>query len=116
MRDLSTQELIDLQKWWLGELSQITRKLMEQEEKRQNKSNAKREKALEDFRKREDILDAYGFGCITEKQKDRLMDLWDEREKQSEPDKLYQDRIGLVSEFYELAKEIIRRNGGEVHT
>ena len=32
MRDLSTQELIDLQKWWLGELSQITRKLMDQEE------------------------------------------------------------------------------------
>ena len=114
MRDLSTQELIDLQKWWLGELSQITRKLMEQEEKRQNKSNAKRERALEDFRKREDILDAYGFGCITEKQKDRLMDLWDEREKQSIPDKVYQDRIGLVSEFYELAKDIIRNNGGEV--
>jgi len=114
MRDLSKQELIDLQKWWLGELSQITRKLMEQEEKRQNKSNAKRERALEDFRKREDILDAYGFGCITEKQKDRLMDLWDEREKQSIPDKVYQDRIGLVSEFYELAKDIIRNNGGEV--
>ena len=116
MRSMSTAELIELQKWWLGELSQITRKLMDQEEKRQNKSNAKRDKALEDFRKRDDILDAYGFGCITEKQKDRLMDLWDEREKQSIPDQVYQDRIGLITEFYELAKGIIRDNGGEVYS
>ena len=110
----STQEVIDLQKWWLGELSKITGKLMEQEEKRQGRSNAKADKALEDFRNRDDILDAYGFGCITEKQKDRLMDLWDKREQEAEPDRVYQLRIGLLQEFYQLAKDIIRNNGGEV--
>ena len=44
------------------------------------------------------------------------MDLWDEREKQSIPDQVYQDRIGLITEFYELAKGIIRDNGGEVYS
>ena len=113
---MSTAEVIELQKWWLGELAKITRKLMDQEEKRQSKSNTKRDKALEDYRNKNEILDAYGMGCITEKQMDRLMDMWDEREQQTAPDKAYQDRITLVSEFYEMAKEIIRNNGGEVHT
>lgn len=112
----STQEVIDLQKWWMGELKKITGKLMEQEEKRQGRSNAKADKALEDFRSKDDILDAYGFGCITEKQKDRLMDLWDRREREAEPDRTYQMRIELLQEFYQLAKDIIRNNGGEVIT
>ena len=33
MKSLSTQEVIDLQKWWMEELKQITRKLMDKEEK-----------------------------------------------------------------------------------
>jgi len=113
MKDMSSQEVIDLQKWWLGELQIITKKLMDQEEKRQAKSNAKRDKALEDYRNKDDILDAYGLGCITERQKDRLMDLWDQREQAAMPDKVYQNRIGLVQEYYQLAKDIIRNNGGE---
>ena len=112
----STQEVIDLQKWWMGELKQITGKLMAQEEKRQGKANAKRDAALADFRNKDEILDAYGFGCITEKQKDKLMDLWDQREAQSCPDRVYEMRIGLLREFYDLAKGIVRDNGGEVQT
>lgn len=115
MKSLSTQEVIDLQKWWMEELKQITRKLMDKEEKRQGKSSAKLDKALEDFRSKDDILDAYGFGCITEKKKDRLMDLWDKREGNAMPDKTYQNRLALVQEYYQMAKEIIRNNGGEAY-
>ena len=113
---MNRDDEIRLREWWMGELKKITGKLMEQEEKRQGRSSAKADKALADFRNRDEILDAYGFGCITEKQKDRLMDLWDRRERETEPDRTYQLRIGLLQEFYQLAKDIIRNNGGEVST
>ena len=102
------QEVIALQTWWMGEIKAITKKVMAQEEKRQDRSRLKAEELLADYRSKGEILDAYGFGYITEKQKDRLMDLWDRREESTRPDRLSERKLTLLSELFEDAKRIIR--------
>lgn len=54
---------------------------------------------LADFSSREDIRDSFGWGMISEAEMDRLMHLWDLREK-SNSKTVYEDR---VTEMLELA-------------
>ena len=103
----STQDVIALQTWWLGELKKLTAKVMQEEDKRQLKVRSKTDALLADFQSKGEILDAYGFGCITEKQKDRLMDLWDKREDASFPARMYGMKLDLLQEMYETAKGVI---------
>ena len=105
---LNKKETIALQKWWLGELQKITQKTMNEEDRRQERAKAKNEDKLADYNSRDEIRDAYGYGFITEKQMDKLLDMWDERENGAQPDSLYQRKITLLSEFYQLAKQVIQ--------
>jgi len=52
-------------------------------------------KDLELYEKRQDIIEAYGFDCITMEESDRLEALWDEREaiRNRVEDGLYQDDV-----------------------
>jgi len=52
-------------------------------------------KVLEDYYRFEDIQEAYGCGCITESERDRLEELWEEREaiKSKTVDGIYQDEV-----------------------
>ena len=102
------QEVIALQTWWMGEIKAITKKVMAQEEKRQDRNRQKTDELLADYQSKDEILDAYGFGCITERQKDKLMDLWDQREEKTRPDSLSERKLKLLSELYEDAKKVIR--------
>ena len=104
----SKQEVIALQTWWLGEVKKITGKVIREEDGRQERAKAKSEDMLADYRSQGEILDAYGMGCITARQKDRLMDLWEKREAAAEPGRLYKMKIQLLTEMYETAKQIIK--------
>ena len=68
--------------------------------------HAPRFKKLEEYDRREDILEAYGVGYITQSQADRLEDLWDEREKLKEmsTDGVYSD---LVTECLRQAGQFV---------
>ena len=101
------KNVIDLQTWWLGELKAITEKLIHGEEKRQERAKKKTFAVLEEYRTKDDILDAYGFGCITEARKDKLMDMWDRREKELYDSPMYKAKRDLVSDFYRAAREIV---------
>lgn len=48
---------------------------------------------LKDYDRKIDILDAYGYGCITEREKDRLEELWDLREQSGRKSTVYTDRV-----------------------
>ena len=52
-------------------------------------------KDLELYEKRQDIIEAYGFDCITMEESDRLEALWDEREaiRNRVEDGFYQDDV-----------------------
>lgn len=50
-------------------------------------------KDLEDYRGEDDIRDAYGWEFISEKEMDRLIDLWRKREKYVNESGKYQDRV-----------------------
>jgi hypothetical protein len=52
-------------------------------------------KDLELYEKRQDIIEAYGFDCITMEESDRLEALWDEREaiRNRVEDGVYQDDV-----------------------
>lgn len=104
----SKQEVIALQTWWLGEVKKITERVIKEEDSRQDRAKAKSEDLLADYRSQGEILDAYGMGCITARQKDRLMDLWEKREQAAEPTRMYQLKIKLLTEMYETAKRIIK--------
>ena len=101
------KNVIELQTWWLGELKTITERLIREEEKRQERVKKKTFAALLEYRTKDDILDAYGFGCITEARKDKLMDMWDRREKELYDSPMYQAKRDLVSDFYRAAREIV---------
>ena len=102
------KETIQLQTWWLGELKKITQRIMNEEDRRADKAKAKNEDKLADYNSRDEIREAYGYGFITEKQMDKLLDLWDERENGAQPNSLYQRKITMLSEFYQDAKRIIQ--------
>ena len=101
------KNVIELQTWWLGELKTITERLIREEEKRQERVKKKTFAVLEEYRTKDDILDAYGFGCITEARKDKLMDMWDRREKELYDSPMYQAKRDLVSDLYRTAREIV---------
>ena len=102
---------IQLQRWWQEQIRELTRKVMTQEDKRQQKAKAKAEAALSDYNSRDEIIDAYGFDLITEKQKDKLLDMWDQVNTGND---MYQAKIDLLQEFYTESIEVMRDLGQEV--
>lgn len=53
-------------------------------------------KALEEYDRKQDIIDAYGWNMITENKCDKLLELWDEREelkKKQTEDGFYSDEV-----------------------
>ena len=68
--------------------------------------NSPRFRKIAEYDRREDILEAYGCGIITESEADRLEDLWDEREhlKEMSVDGVYSD---MVTECIEQAKNFV---------
>lgn len=104
---------IKLQKWWMEELRSITRKVMAQEDKRQARIKKKSMDMLGSYEieKVEDIDELYGYGVITEKKRDKLIDLW---EKGLETDEMYEAKIQLLQDAYSEAQEIMRSLGQEV--
>ena len=92
-------EKIRLQKWWQEQLRELPRKVMAQEEKRQQ---AAKKKAMDMFgdlaiERREDIDDLYGYGTITEKKRDKLINLWEQGQKH---DGFYDEKIRLLQDAY----------------
>lgn len=110
---MTDNQKIELQRWWMGQLRDITFKVMEKERKRQEKAKKKRASILADLEieKRSDIDDLYAFDAITSKQRDRLVDLF---EKAEEPDSMYQAKVDLLQDAYEEAQMIMRDLGQEV--
>jgi len=100
-------DIIALQSWWMGQLRDLTEQVTRTEEKRQAKADRRTDMLLADYRKPDDIREAYGYGSITEKQMDKLLDLWEAREKTREPSTLYRMKLDLLSELYQEAKRIL---------
>ena len=48
---------------------------------------------LADYANKNEIQDYYGYGDITEHERDRLMNLWDMREQHAKNGNKYQDRV-----------------------
>ena len=71
--------------------------------------NGPRYKCLEDYQRRDDIIEAYGWDCITESECDRLQALWDEREelKNKTENGIYTDQVTrALSEAYAWLEEL----------
>lgn len=103
---LSDQEVIDLQKWWKKEISKITQKLIDEEDRRQERTKKKNEQLLGEYQTETDVMEAYGYGMISEKKKDRLLDLIQEGQA-AEPGRMYKAKIELLTEAYGNAVAII---------
>lgn len=96
---------IKLQQWWMNELQKLTDKCLRQEQTRQEKVRQKNETALSDYRSKGEILDAYGCGIITERKKDKLLDLWEETNETT--NELHERKINLLWELYNDAKRVL---------
>lgn len=104
---MTDRDMIALQSWWMGQLSAITEKVMADEEKRQKRARASSEKKMGEYRTFNDIQDAYGCGVISEKKRDKLYDLLENMNP--EPDRLYEEKLALLSELYQTAKDVKNR-------
>ena len=100
-------EKIMLQKWWQEQLRELTRKVMAQEEKRQQAAKKKAMAMFGDLaiERREDIDDLYGYGTITEKKRDKLIDLWEQGEQN---DWFYDEKINLLQDAYTESMNVVR--------
>jgi hypothetical protein len=85
---------------------------MKEEEKRQENAKKKCFHLLGEYSSIDDINEAYGVGNITEKQRDRLVDLWERANDGGDP--LYEAKITLLQEAYEEAQRIMQELGQEV--
>ena len=110
---MTDAQKIKLQRWWMEQLREITRKTMQADDKRQKKARDKAAVMIGDLgiERREDIDELYAYGSITARQRDKLIDLF---EKVEEPDELYQAKIDLLQDAYSEAKSILRDLGQEV--
>ena len=109
---MTSKEIFDLQTWWIGELEKIREQVISQDEKRKSKSNTKADRELEEYTSPNEILDAYGFGCITQRRYDYLMKLWEEREKSQYPDVMVEYKLDLIKELLQMAHDVARQHGG----
>ena len=110
---MTDKQKIQVQRWWMDQLRDITRKVMAQEEKRIARVKKKNADMIGDLgiERREDIDDLYGYGAITEKKRDKLIDIWEQGQN---PDELYQAKIDLLQDAYTEAKHIMQDLGQEV--
>jgi hypothetical protein len=99
-------EKILLQQWWQGEIRELTRKVMAQEEKRQEKAKKKAATMLGSFdiERREDIDDLYGYGVITESKRNKLIDIL---EKGQQPDEFYRRKIDFLQDVYTESVQLV---------
>jgi hypothetical protein len=102
---MSDKEKIKLQQWWMKQLRELSRKVIEEEEKRQAKASSKAEKILADFSSRDDIIEAYGIGSISERTMEHLLDMWDEVNQGGS--EMYEAKIALLQEAYEEANRVL---------
>lgn len=98
---------IEMRRWFIKELQELTHKIMKEEEKRQERERKQAEKRLGEYRTYNDLQDAYGCGVITEKQFDRLATLL-ERSRPVES-RLYKAKRELLEELYTEQKEILAK-------
>lgn len=110
---MTDAQKIKLQRWWMAELQIITRKVMKEEEARQAKARARMLTAFGnlDIERKEDIDDLYAYGVITERKRDKLLDML---EQGQQPGELYQAKIDLLQDAYREAKTIMQDLGQEV--
>lgn len=104
---MNDRDLIDLQKWWMNELKLLTQKVMNAEDKRQAKVRNKKADILADadVERKEDIDDLYAYGVITAKKREKLLNIFEEIET---PGRLYREKLDMLQDMYQIAKEIIR--------
>lgn len=96
---MTNVEKIRLQKWWHGEIRELTRKEMAKEEKRQEKERKKISAVFGDLaiERRDDIDDLYAYGTISERKRDKLIDMW---ENSQGHDGFYEEKIALLQDVY----------------
>jgi hypothetical protein len=110
---MTDAQKIQLQRWWMEQIREITRKEMKAEEKRQERQKKKTAKMFGDLEieKPGDIDDLYGCGAITSRQRDRLIDAF---EGSQGTDEMYDAKMELLQDAYSEAQQIMRDLGQEV--
>jgi len=111
MITLMDADIVALQKWWMNELQALTKKVMDQEARRQAKAVEKADRLMGEYKTFADIQDAYGCGVISSRKRDRLYDLLEQRNV--EPDRLYGFKLDLLSELYQTAKQTMEAHNNE---
>ena len=106
---MTREEEIRLREWWVDQLRAITKKLMDDEERRASREQAKAQKALGEYKTEADIQDAYAYGMITEAKRDKLMDLLEKGIYQAKENRDYKMRLEFLQEDWQNQKEILER-------
>ena len=98
-------ECIRLHEWWMKEIKDITKKVMQAEEKRQAQVRARAQKTLGEYQTEADIQDAYAYGLITSAKRDRLMNLLEQTTVETSAE--YEAKLTLLREEWETSKQLV---------
>ena len=105
---MKATDVMQLKSWWMARLKELTDKVNKEEEKRQEKVRRGVDRQLGEYKTFNDVQDAYGCGVISAKKRDRLYDLLERQNV--EPDRMYEEKIALLSELYQTARRIFSEN------
>ena len=108
---MTDKEIVALQTWWMKEVQAITKKVIEQEERRQANAQKKADRLMGEYRTYSDIQDAYGCGVISARKRDRLYDLLEQRD--SDHDGLYNAKLEMLGEMFQIAKQAVEDHSHE---
>lgn len=106
---MTREEEIQVRKWWLDQLKEITRKVMDAEDRRVERERVKAQKQLGEYQTENDIQEAYAYGMITDAKRDKLLDLLEKADFNPAEDRMYRLKIDFLQEDFQNQKEIIER-------
>lgn len=87
------QDIATARKIIANATAQYRKRKLGLQKKRQLKNLQEAYADLNDYGNRDDIIEAYGYGIISESERDRLLDLWDGRELSKKASETYEDRV-----------------------
>ena len=106
---MNREDEIRLREWWMDQLRAITKKLIDEENRREERARVKAQKALGEYQTEADIQDAYAYGVITEAKRDKLMDLLEKGTFNALEDKDYRMRMDFLQQDWQNQKEILEK-------
>ena len=104
---MTRDQEIQLRKWWMDHLRELTGKLITAQARKEDAERLKAQKQLGDYQTENDIQEAYAYGMITDAKRDKLLDLLEKKDGAPTEDEMFRLKIDFLQEDFQHQKELL---------